>query len=208
MRFNLKIIIAIIASLFFSNTLISQDLNKIKEKGVIKIGFDESEVGKINYKLAYKFADYLDLEVQEVIVDWDALFSKNGQIPENIQTDTSLKYTPDAFKNIDLYSGSVSPVEWRKKLFDFAPTLVSAEVLIINKTMINKPKAISQIGGMTIAMMDGTSFVTHMNEHMKKIKGEVVFEYTETGAASKQLLIDGKVDGIILDASDALTFIK
>lgn len=208
MRFNLKIIIAIIASLFFSNTLISQDLNKIKEKGVIKIGFDESEVGKINYKLAYKFADYLDLEVQEVIVDWDALFSKNGKIPENIQTDTSLKYTPDAFKNIDLYSGSVSPVEWRKKLFDFAPTLVSAEVLIINKSMINKPKAISQIGGMTIAMMDGTSFVTHMNEHMKKIKGEVVFEYTETGAASKQLLIDGKVDGIILDASDALTFIK
>ncbi len=184
----------------------SRDIKEILESGVIYIGFDKTELGSVNYKMAYAFADYLDLEVVEVMVDWEMLFSKDGKRPANLETDSTIRFTPDALKNVDLYCGNVSPLEWRARLFDFAPTLISAEVVVAKNDKEHAFHDITDLKGLKIAMMSGTSFVEHMKSINEKLGGSITIVETETGDQSKQMLIDGKVDGIVLDAPDALGF--
>ena len=202
-----KILVLVSLIIVFINTTIARDIDEIRKSGIIYIGFDKSEIGSINYEMAYEFASYMNLELVEVIVDWQELFSKDGVTPENIKNDSSISYTPDAFNKIDLYCGNISPMEWRKRLFDFAPTLLSAEVLVVNNNMKNKPVETKDLAGLKIGMMDGTSFVSHIKNINKKIGGGIIFVKTETSEIAKQKLVNGEIDGIILDAPEALNFI-
>lgn len=186
----------------------ARDCDEILQSGKIYIGFDPSDVGTINYTLAYEFASFMDLEVVEVIVDWDQLFQNNGIRPKDLESNPQISFTPDVFQKIDIYCSSISPLHWRRKLFDFAETLLSAEILLTRKDISQPPKDIYQMKGLHIALMDGTSFVTHLNSINEKIGGGIEMMKTIDGETAKQLLLDGKVDGVILDADDALNFNK
>ena len=199
-------IIAVFVFLFSSSAQ-GRDLEKILESGVIYIGFDKTEIGSINYKMAYAFAAYLDLEVEEVMVDWETLFTKNGLRQANLEIDTTISFTPDALLNVDLYCGNVSPLEWRARLFDFAPTLLSAEVIVTKDNDTYKLLDITDLKGLKIAMMSGTSFVEHMKSINEKLDGSISLIETETGEAAKKKLMDGEVDGIVMDGPEALSFI-
>ena len=184
----------------------ARDLRTVLESGVIYIGFDKTEIGSVNYKMAYEFAAYLDLQVVEVMVDWGTLFTKDGKRPFNLETDTSISFTPDALKNVDLYCGNVSPLEWRARLFDFAPTLISAEVIVTKDIDKYKLLDISDLKGLKIAMMSGTSFIEHMKLINEKLGGSIEIVETKSGEESKKILSEGKVDGIVMDAPEALGF--
>ena len=201
---NILIILFLSLSIFTS----ARDCEEILQSGKIYIGFDPSDIGTINYTLAYEFATFMNLEVVEVIVDWDQLFQNNGVRPKDLESNPQISFTPDAFRKIDIYCSSISPLHWRKKLFDFAETLLSAEILLIRKDLSHAPKDIYQMKGLQIALMDGTSFVTHLNSINDKIGGGIEMMKTIDGETAKQLLLDGKVDGVILDADDALNFNK
>lgn len=43
-----------------------------------------------------------------------------GVIPQDVQTNPSVIYTPDIFRKVDLIASTFTVLEWRKKLFDFA----------------------------------------------------------------------------------------
>ncbi|MCK5775430.1 MAG: SpoIIE family protein phosphatase [Bacteroidales bacterium] len=62
--------------------------------------------------------------------------------------------------------------------------------------------------GMQIGLMQATSFVSHLELIDAKIGGGINMVKTVDATSSKQLLIEGLVDGIILDAEDALRFNK
>ncbi|NOY36707.1 MAG: transporter substrate-binding domain-containing protein [Chlorobi bacterium] len=185
----------------------SRNLDDIKKSGKIYIAFEHADVNTINYPLAYEFARYLNLEVEEVIIDWDEAFSQNGTVPEDIETNPNYHYTPDALKKADIVCSTFSILEWRKKLFDFAETLKSAELLVLrsDKPM---PGDLDALSGLKIALMDGTSFVTHLASINDKIGGGIKMIKTATTDESKNMVLDGKADGVILDADEALTFRK
>ncbi|MBN2747663.1 MAG: transporter substrate-binding domain-containing protein [Bacteroidales bacterium] len=203
-----RIVLICIMLSVFSTESHSRDLEEILKSGVIYIGFDESEIGSINYKMAYDFADYLNLEVKEVIVDWERLFSKNGVRPEDLETNPKHIFTPDAFDNIDIYCGNVTPMEWRRRLFDFAPTLISAEVVVGKIDSKHKISGINDLNGLKLAMMAGTSFVSRMKEINDKIGGGITLVETTDAALAKQKLKNDEVDGIILDGPEALAFMS
>ncbi|MCD6178581.1 MAG: SpoIIE family protein phosphatase [Bacteroidales bacterium] len=202
----LKFIILFIVFLPFGS--VARDLDKILQSGKLYVGFDETDLGTVNYTLAYEFAQFMDLELVEVVVGWDKLFQNNGVRPKDLETNSAISYTPDAFKEVDIYCSTISPLAWRKRLFDFAKTLLSAEMLVVRKDLEKIPIDIYQMKGMKIGLMDGTSFVHSLEIIDAKIGGGIEFVKTPDGNTSKQFLIDGKVDGIILDAEDALSFNK
>ena len=205
---SIKYVLIILLFFCNSNSLFPRDIEDIKQSGKIYIGFDPADIGTINQDLAQEFGRFMDLEVIEVIVEWDKLFQKNGKKPDNLEVDPNIKYTPDAFDEVDIYCSTISPLEWRKKLFDFAETLISTEVLIIRKDMDNKPTGLNSLKGLEIAIMKNTSFETHLNELNSRIGGGIQIAPINDVKDVKKLLIEKKVDGIVLDANDALIFNK
>lgn len=185
----------------------ARNLDQIKKSGKIRIAFEHADVNTINYPLAYEFARYLNLEVEEVIIDWDEAFSHNGVVPDDLETNPNYSYTPDALKKADIICSTFSILEWRKKIFDFAETLKSAELLVLRADR-PQPTDLDALAGMKIALMDGTSFVTHLTSINEKIGGGIEMIKTPTTDASKTLVLEGKADGVILDADEALTFRK
>ncbi len=188
-------------------TLFSRNLEDIKRSGKIYIAFDPSDLQTINYPLAYEFARFLDLDVEEVIINWDEVFSHNGVRPPDLETNPDYHYTPDVFKKADIVCSTFSILEWRKKLFDFAETLQSAELLVIRKD-VPMPRGLEKLKGMKIALMDGTSFVTHLEAINKKIGGGINMILTNDMQESEQMVLGGEADGVILDADEALSFRK
>ncbi len=185
----------------------ARSLEDIKRSGKIYIAFDPSDLQTINYPLAYEFARFLNLQVEEVIISWDEVFSHNGVRPPDLETNPSYHYTPDVFKKADIVCSTFSILEWRKRLFDFAETLKSAELLVIRKD-VEVPRGLEKLKGMKIALMDGTSYVTHLEAINKKIGGGIEMLRTPDSQTSEQMVLDGRADGVILDADEALRFRK
>ena len=205
---RLKYLLLFLILSFNCSSSDARELDKILQSGKLYVGFDASDIGTINYTLAYELAEFMNLELVEVVIEWDKLFQNNGVRPKDLETNPALIFTPDAFKEVDIYCSTISPLLWRKKLFDFAETLLSAEMLVVRKDMEKIPNDIYQMSGMRIGLMDGTSFIQSLEVIDAKIGGGIEFVKTPDGNTSKQFLIDGKVDGIILDAEDALSFNK
>ena len=109
----------------------SRPIDEIKKSGKLRIAFDPADLHTINYPLAYEFAKFLNLEVEEVIISWDEVFSNNGLTPEDLITNPKYRYTPDALKKADIICSTFTILEWRKRLFDFAETMISAELLVM-----------------------------------------------------------------------------
>ena len=79
-----KYLLLILFCLIASNAF-TRSLDEIKKSGKLVIAFDPADLSTINYPLAYEFAKFLNLEVEEVIISWDEVFSNNGHTPEDLQ---------------------------------------------------------------------------------------------------------------------------
>jgi len=201
-----KVIVSFIFFLFaFLSNINGRTLEEIKKSGKLYVGFTRWDYKNINYPLAEEFAKYLDVKMVSVTIDWDESFSLAGKIPGDIETNNNLRYTPDAFKKVDIICSTFSLLEWRARLFDFAKTLYSAELLLISRNS-EPPKDYNSLKGKTIAYMHGTSFEGHISEINQKINGGIKLRSVKTDDDSKKLLSEGNVYGIILDADEALNF--
>jgi ligand-binding sensor domain-containing protein/serine phosphatase RsbU (regulator of sigma subunit)/ABC-type amino acid transport substrate-binding protein len=183
----------------------SRSLQEIKRSGKIYVGFTESDYININYQLAYEFARYLNVKLIEVKISWEDAFSQKGKIPGDIETNTTISYTPDVFKEVDIICSTFSVLEWRKRLFDFAETLYSAELLLVNNKA-EVPRGFSGLKGKTIAFEAGTSFESHMQRINEEVGGGIILKPLKEDLQVKRNLLDNKVYGIILDADEALKF--
>jgi len=183
-----------------------RDLEEIRRSGRIRVAFTSDDLNNINYDLALEFAKYLNVELVKVVIDWDEAFMKDGVIPPDIETNPDLNYKPDALKKADIICSTFTILEWRKKLFGFAETLESAELLMIPKNE-DIPRGFEELSGKQIAFMGGTTLESHLNEINTSIGEGIQLVPTESSKESKRLLENNNVYGIILDADEALAFI-
>jgi len=199
-RIVLLILVCLVPAL-----LPGRSLDEIRRSGKIYVAFTSDDLKNINYDLALEFANYLHVELVEVDIEWSEAFARNGSIPPDMETNPDLLYTPDALKDSDMICSSFTIIEWRKRLFGFAETLQSAELLMINKNE-ELPRGLADLSGKRIAFMGTTSFEQHLKEINATLAEKIELVRTRSNDESKQLLEDGRVYGIILDADEALTF--
>jgi len=187
-----------------------RDLNEIKRSGKIYVAFTREDMENINYDLAMEFARYMNVELKPVEIEWDEVFMKDGVIPDSLESDPGLIYTPDALKRADILCSTFTILPWRRRLFGFARTLQSAEVLIVHRNA-RVPDQLDSLAGKSIAYMRGTSFEEHMDKINRDIQsssgGSIRLVLTGSSEETKQQLLTGAVYGIILDADEALKFI-
>jgi len=183
----------------------SRSLDEIRRSGKIYVAFTSDDLKNINYDLALEFARYLNVELIEVEIDWSDAFKKNGTIPPDMETNPDLLYTPDALKDSDIICSTFTILDWRKKLFGFAETMQSAELLMINKNE-ELPRGLADLSNKRIAFMGATTFEQHLKEINSTLAEKIELVRTESTAETKQLLEEGRVYGIILDADEALNF--
>ena len=180
-------------------------LDEIKRSGKIYVAFTRDDLENINYDLANEFARYLNVELIKVEIEWNEAFMRDGIIPPGLETDPSISYTPDALKKADIICSTFTIMEWRKKLFGFAETLQSAELLMVHRdTQI--PDGIEGLSGKKIAFVGSTSFEQHLKEINASSGVGIKLVATTSSAETKQLLENGEVFGIVLDADEALNF--
>jgi len=199
-----KLLLILLVSLLFTG-MRGRSIDEIKRSGKIYVAFTSDDLNNINYDLALEFARYLNVELIEVEIDWDEAFMKDGTIPLNLETDPDISYTPDALKKADIICSTFTIIEWRKKLFGFAETLQSAELLMIHKSE-DIPGGFDELAGRKIAFMGTTTFEQHLKEINASISGEIRLVPTESSVETKRLLQDKDVYGIVLDADEALNF--
>jgi ligand-binding sensor domain-containing protein/serine phosphatase RsbU (regulator of sigma subunit)/ABC-type amino acid transport substrate-binding protein len=202
---NSRLILSFFFTIFFFHTSFSfsRDIVSIRNSGRIYIGMTKDDKKNINYPLAVELAKYLNVELIIVEITWDDAFMINGTIPADVETNPTIIYNPDIFKKVDIICSTVTILEWRKKLFDFAKTLSSSEILVVNKDS-SSITDFSMLEGKTVGFMKNTSFEIHITDINKSLKGGIKLYPTESSEESKELLREGKVLGIILDADEAL----
>ncbi|MCK5136670.1 MAG: transporter substrate-binding domain-containing protein [Bacteroidales bacterium] len=199
-----KLSLFLFLSLLFTGVL-GRSIDEIKRSGKIYMAFTSDDLKNINYDLALEFSRYLNVELIEVEIDWDEAFMKNGSIPPGLETDPDLSYTPDALKKADIICSTFTIIEWRKKLFGFAETLQSAELLMINKSE-DIPGGFDELAGRKIAFMGATTFEQHLKEINASIGDGIRLIPTKSSVETKRLLQNKEVYGIVLDADEALIF--
>jgi len=182
-----------------------RSLEEIKRSGKIYAAFTRDDLNNINYDLAQEFARYLNVELITVVIDWNEAFMLNGRIPQGLKTDASLSYTPDALKKADIICSTFTMTGWRTRLFGFAETLQSAELLMIRKED-EPPEGFEDLKGKTIAFAGVTTIEQHLREIDRMIGGGIRLKSTGSSAETKELLKNGEVYGIVLDADEALAF--
>ena len=185
--------------------ILGRSLQEIKRSGVLWVAFTSDDLKNINYDLALEFARYLNVELRESVIAWDEAFMINGSVPEDMETNSELRYTPEVFKKADIICSTFTVMEWRKRLFGFAETLQTAELLMINKNE-PVPGGVSELAGKRIAFMGATTFEQHLLEINATLSEEMQLVRTSTTAETKLLLEENKVYGIVLDADEALNF--
>jgi ligand-binding sensor domain-containing protein/serine phosphatase RsbU (regulator of sigma subunit)/ABC-type amino acid transport substrate-binding protein len=192
--------------LLFVTGVFGRSLDEIRRSGKIYVAFTSDDLRNINHDLALEFARYLNVELIEVEIDWDEAFKKNGSIPSDMESNPDLLYTPDALKHSDIICSTFTINEWRKKLFGFAQTLQSAELLIINKNE-TIPRGIADLSNKRIAFMGATTFDEHLREINNTLGEKIELIRTGSTVETKELIEEGEVYGIVLDADEALNFI-
>ncbi len=200
--------IAVLSFLFlalFVTGIWGRSLEEIKRSGKIWVAFTSDDLKNINYDLALEFARYLKVELIAVEIDWEEAFLRDGVRPPGLETDPEISYTPDALKKADIICSTFTIIEWRKKLFGFAETLQSAELLMINKSE-TIPRGFDELSGKEIAFMGATTFEQHLQEINTSVGNGIRLVPTESSAETKRLLQNKSVYGIILDADEALNF--
>ncbi len=182
-----------------------RSLDEIRRSGKIYVAFTATDLQNINYDLAQEFARYLNVELVEVKIEWDEVFKRNGTIPPDMETNPDLIYTPDALKDADLICSTFTIIEWRKKLFGFARTLQSAELLMINRNE-ELPTGLLDLSNKKIGYVGSTTHEQHLHEINATLAEKMELIRTKSSLESIELLEKGLVYGIVLDADEALNY--
>lgn len=204
---TIKTLIFSIIIIFLPYLAKARSLQEIKKSGKIYAAFTESALGSVNHRFALEFAKFLNVELVIVNTSWEENFSNKGVIPNNYQTNPNISYTPDALKKADFICGTLYILEWRKKFFDYAGILDLSDLLIIPNSSKNL-KSYVELKGMTIAFLENSSYETHIVDINNRIGGGINFRKTTSEEESLKLLAEGKVDGLITVAYNALEIIR
>ncbi|MCQ2973903.1 MAG: transporter substrate-binding domain-containing protein [Bacteroidales bacterium] len=223
-----KLLPLFILLIFISTISVGRSLDEIRRSGVVKVAFTESGLQTVNYRLAQEFAKFINCDLEIVIVSWNEIFSKNGIIPTDYQTNDSIYYTPDALKKADFICGTTYIYDWREKFFDFAGIMDVTDLLIVSKRKTQKSlfsnfllpenlhqndikinvKNYNDLKGLRIAFLENSSYATNLAKINDFIGGGITFVTTKSEEESQLLARQGKVDGFITVSYVGLQFVN
>lgn len=94
---------------------------------------DDGSITGFHYEILKTFLDehQLELEVTECL--FNDYFKIDGIIPENVETDPSIVYTPDLFNEVDFCLSNLTILPWREKLMGFVHVIPSRELIVTRK---------------------------------------------------------------------------
>jgi len=202
-----KIVFLILIFLTLSTSLKGRTIEEIRKSGKIYVAFTKSSLNSVNHKFALEFAKFLNVELVVIPTTWEENFSKDGKIPNNYQTNPNISYNPDALKKADFICGTIYILEWRKKFFDYAGILNLSDLLVIPKKA-QSLKSYKDLKGLTIAFLENSSYESNIKSINQRIGGGIKFVKTQSEEKSVKLLKEGKVDGYITVAYNALEAVK
>jgi ligand-binding sensor domain-containing protein/serine phosphatase RsbU (regulator of sigma subunit)/ABC-type amino acid transport substrate-binding protein len=190
----------------------SRTLEEIKRSGVLYVGFTQSWMNTINFITAQEFANFLNVQMEVVPITWDEIFSENGTIKPDYQTNPKISYTPDALKRADIICGTIYVMDWRKKFFDYAGMVNVSDLLIVRSNLKEKKghdvKSYQNLKGLKIGFLENSSYENDIEKINKEIGGGIEFSKTSSEDDALALLRQGKVDGLITVSYLALGYIK
>lgn len=213
------IICFILCLLLFSVSIFSRSLEDILESGVLRVGMLETienvtitpdgEYKGFNYDLVNKFADYLGVKLEIVLTDsFSDYFKKDGEVPENVQTDDSIVYNPDIFENdvVDIVADFITRLPWREKLFNMTDVIKNRQVIFSsNRTIwernINVRRPFSELSDVTFIIREHTSYEDNFRNNIKPKIEDVKAIYTRQGdnyCSSK--ILDGDAHFGVIDS--------
>ncbi len=203
----MKKLLAILIS-FLPLIVDAQDFKTIQQKGLIKVGFQESGRETVNDMLASEFAKFLNLKIKKSKVDWNQLFSNDGQIPEDYRTNPAVQYTPDALKTNDIICGTMYELDWRKKFFDYAGIVQISDLLIVRRNIKKGINGFEDLKGLTIAFLDNSTYETEINIINEEIGGGIKLLPVKSEKEALKVLTQSKADGLIAVSYLALSYLK
>ncbi len=87
------------------------------------VGFD--------YNMVKELAAFLGLEADILLIqDINEFWAKDGVFDPGVIQDTSIRYTPDLFSQVQVFAGSFGVNEWRSRLVDFIPLYPAALAIV------------------------------------------------------------------------------
>lgn len=221
-----KIILLI---LLFSPLIInSRSLDEIKKSGVVYAAFTESSRNSINYKIALEFAKFLNVKLIDITTTWDDNFTQDGIRHDDLETNPSYYYTPDALQKADFICGTIYVFDWRKKIFDYAGTMQVSDLLVIRKTTKDfnfltqliipeeyldlvehsEIKTLDDLKGKKIALLENSSYEKNIELINEKLGNSITIVRTKSEEESQKLLIEGQVDAFVAVSYLALKFLN
>ncbi|HPG29238.1 MAG TPA: transporter substrate-binding domain-containing protein [bacterium] len=191
-------------SLCFSRTL-----DEIKKSGILRVGFfkektsfaidAEGNMSGFDFELAKSFAEYLNVKLIPVIVEWNQIFSKDesGKIIEKNKI-----YNPFIFESdsADIIAQEITKLKWREKLMNLVPVTKSRQALFGIKDGKQAVK-ISDLSNSKIYIRKNTSFhELYENKIKPKAANAEAFYSDEGNDEGITLLLSKSVDFSITDA--------
>jgi len=188
-------------------------LKEFQNKGVITIATRESqtvyfpqangEIKGFHYHLAQSFADYINVELKMKIVEFSDYFKKNGIVPENVKFDTQIKYSPDLFKEVDLYCDNITILPWREKLMRFVK-LIPIRVIIVTRENeeITDPL---QLNGKKIVVQHNTTYEACFKILEETYDLEVDYLFVESSSEASNAVSKGWADVTAKDSNKAIS---
>jgi membrane-bound lytic murein transglycosylase F len=181
-----------------------RSLEKIRASGEIRICLAGSSQDFYK-KNAMAFAAYLGSGIHPRFVSfkkWDDQFvNRDGVVVKNGE------YTPQplASGRCDLYPNDLVQLDWRQKKLAFVLLFISRNTIIVNQRRINEFRSIKDLAGKTVAVMQGTSFESWLeNKNAEQFRNNPIkFKFMPQKQAI--MAVDrGEVDFAISGADGAL----
>lgn len=151
-------------------------------------------------EIAEAFGKYLNRPVVHVEVKWPQLFEKSPGI-----TELGASYTPYLLQGAcEFYASSMTVTPWRTGLLNIVPLYAGRPMVVVLSEKRNQFVNISSLKGKTTAVIKGTTFADWLestNESLLENKIQIT-EYDKINTT--ELLLDEKVDFILLDTIQAL----
>lgn len=101
-----------------------------------KLTYHVEEDGSItgfHYEILKTFLDEHDLELEITECLFNDFFKIDGVIPENVETDPSIIYSPELLEEVDFALSNLTILPWREKLMRFVKVIPSRELIVTRK---------------------------------------------------------------------------
>ena len=169
--------------------------------------FGRSETNSLRgpeVEIAEVFAKAIKWTTAEKKVTWEDFFKDDsGQIRKEDS------YLPHLMKkDCDLYVANMTFLDWRLKKFDMVP-FHAGRIFIVTKTERKDIVSINQLTGLKTAVTPNTTLYDSLITINQQLGPDKSFEIKPNPlGGSDKLLLNGEVDFIALDSSQALQVIK